>query len=130
MTKPPVIFADLELWATGYLRAALADYGYPAMFVSNTRGTQATAVWVRRDGGAQRDLVHETPRLGVNVFAPTEQAVADLARTVSALLVAADTAPVIRVTQVSGPSPIADSTPRRFMTFELIVRGAELAPTP
>lgn len=128
----PVIFPDAELWATGYLRTALASHGYPGMFVSNKRGTQATAVWVRRDGGPALDHVREAARLGVNVFAPTEQAVTDLARTVSALLRAgADGSPVVLVTQTSGPSPIADeSGPRRFMTFEITVRGADLAPTP
>ena len=127
----PVIFPDVELWATGYLRTALASHGYPGMFVSNRRETQATAVWVRRDGGPAGQVL-ETPRLAVNVFAPSEQAVADLARTVSALLCAApDGAPVTRCTQVSGPSAIPDeSGPRRFMTFELTVRGAALAPTP
>ena len=127
----PIIFPDVELWATAYLRTALAAYGYPGTFVSNARGTQTTAVWVRRDGGPALDQVREAARLGVNVFAPTEQAVANLARTVSALLVAAaDGAPVVKVTQTSGPSPIADASPRRFMTFEITVRGAELAPTP
>lgn len=128
----PIIFPDLELWATTYLRATLADYGYPGMFVDNKRGTQTTAVWVRRDGGAQLDQVREAPRLGVNVFAPTEQAATDLARTVSALLVAApDGQPVLKVTQTLGPSPIPDASgPRRFLTFEVLVRGVELAPTP
>jgi hypothetical protein len=124
----PIIFPDVELWAVGYLRTALASYGYPGMFVSNRRETQTTAVWVRRDGGPTLDAVREAPRLGVNVFAPTEQAVTNLARTVSALLRAgADGVPVVRVTQTSGPSPIPDeSGPRRYMTFELIVRGTEL----
>jgi hypothetical protein len=127
----PIIFPDVELWAVGYLRTALASHGYPGMFVSNKRETQATAVWVRRDGGPTLDVVREAPRLSVNVFAPTEQAVTDLARTVSALLRAApDGSPVLRVTQTLGPSPIADSSPRRFMTFEITVRGADLAPTP
>jgi len=128
----PIIFPDLELWATTYLRATLADYGYPDIFVSNRRESQATAVWVRRDGGPQLDQVREAPRLGVNVFAPTEQVATDLARTVSALLVAApDGAPVVRVVQSSGPSPVADASgPRRFMSFEFTVRGADLAPTP
>jgi hypothetical protein len=127
----PVIFPDVELWATGYLRTALASHGYPGMFVSNKRESQATAVQVRRDGGPAGQVL-ETPRLGVNVYAPTEQAVTDLARTVSALLRAApDGSPVTRVTQTSGPSPIPDeSGPRRYMTFELTVRGADLAPTP
>jgi hypothetical protein len=127
----PVIFPDVELWATGYLRTALASHGYPDMFVSNKRETQATAVWVRRDGGPAGQVL-ETPRLGVNVYAPTEQKVADLARTVSALLRAApDGNPVTRVVQTMGPSPIPDASgPRRYMTFELSIRGAALAPTP
>ena len=128
----PIIFPDVELVICEYLRTALADYGYPGIFVSNRRESQATAVWVRRDGGPEQSKVLEVPRLGVNVFAPSEKAVTDLARTVSALLRAApDGSPVTRVTQTSGPSPIADeSGPRRFMTFELTVRGADLAPTP
>lgn len=128
----PVIFPDLELWAASYLRTALASYGYPGMFVSNKRGTEATAVWVRRDGGGQLDIAREAPRLSVNVFAPTEKAVGDLARTVSALLVAApDGAPVLRVVETLGPSPISDASgPRRFMTFEIHVRGAALTTTP
>lgn len=128
----PIIFPDVELWATGYLRTALASHGYPSMFVSNKRETQTTAVWVRRDGGPTLDHVREAARLGVNVFAPTEQAATDLARTVSALLrAAADGSPVVLVTQTSGASPIPDeSGPRRYMTFEITVRGADLAPTP
>lgn len=127
----PIIFPDVELVVTGYLRTALATHGYPGMFVSNKRGTQTTAVWVRRDGGPTLDAVREAARLGVNVFATTEQDATDLARTVSALLrAAADGTPVVRVTQSSGPTPIPDSGPRRFMTFEITVRGADLAPTP
>lgn len=127
----PIIFPDVELWAASYLRTTLASHGYPGMFVSNKRETQATAVQVRRDGGPAGQVL-ETPRLGVNVYAPSEQAATDLARTVSALLRAApDGSPVVRVTQTSGPSPIPDeSGPRRYMTFELTVRGADLAPTP
>lgn len=132
----PIIFPDIELWTTAYLRAALAPYGYTT---SNTLVTakyaeRAQVVWVRRDGGAVLDAVREAPRLGVNVFAdgPTAQPVIDLARTVSALLLAAaDGDPVCRVRQLSGPSEIPDEHPRRYMTFELVVRGTELvAPTP
>lgn len=126
----PVIFPDLELWATGYLRTALASYGYPGMFVSNARGTQTTAVWVRRDGGPALDVVREAPRLGVNVYAPTEKAVTDLARTVSALIRAIPHTSAVRIVEATGPTPIADGAPRRFMSYELNVRGADLAPTP
>lgn len=130
--KPPVIFPDVELVLTGYLRTALASYGYPGMFVSNKRETQATAVWVRRDGGPALDVVRETARVGVNVYAPTEAKVDALARTVAALLVAAPNgAPVVRVTQSSGPSGVPEANgSRRFMSFEVTVRGADLATTP
>lgn len=122
----PIIFPDVELWACAYLRTALAAHGYPGMFVSNVRGTQTQAVWVRRDGGAAQ-LVTEDARLGVNVFAASEQAAGDLARTVSALMrAAAGSGQVKRVTQPLGPSPVADSQPRRFMSFELVVKGVEL----
>lgn len=128
MTAPPIIFPDVELTLTAALRTALAAHGYPGMFVSNRRETQTSAVWIRRDGGPTLDVVREAARVGVNVFAPTEQAVTDLARTVSALLrAAANGTPILRVVQTSGPSPIADgSGPRRYMTFEVVTRGTEL----
>lgn len=128
----PIIFPDVELEVCAYLRTALAAHGYPGMYVGNTRGTATPAVWVRRDGGPEQDKVLEVPRLGVNVFHTTEQKVGDLARAVSALLRAApDGEPITRLVQTSGPSPIADASgPRRYMTFELTVRGANLAPTP
>lgn len=126
----PIMFPDVELWATTYLRDVLADYGYPGMYVSNARGKQPVAVWVRRDGGPTLDQVREVARLGVNVFAKTELEVAQLAETTAALLRAGATgSPVIRVRQISGPSPVTDSTPRRFMSFELTVRGAALSPS-
>jgi hypothetical protein len=127
VTTTPIIFPDVELWATGYLRIALAAHGYPDMFVSNRREKQTEAVWVRRDGGPALDQIREAARVGVNVFAPTEQGATNLARTVSALLRAAPNGdPVLKVEQVTGPSPVADSTPRRFMSFEITVRGVEL----
>lgn len=127
MTTAPIIFPDVELELTAYLRTSLAAHGYPGMFVSNRRETQATAVWLRRDGGPALDVFRESARVGVNVFAPTEKAATDLARTVSALMrVAADGEPILRVSQSAGPTPIADASPRRYMTFEVHVRGTEL----
>jgi len=124
----PIVFPDVELWACSYLRPALSAHGYAGTYVSNKRNTAAVAVWVRRDGGGTLDQVREAPRLTVNVFHSTEQGVTDLARTVAALLVASpDGNPVLRVTEVAGPTPVADSGPRRYMTFELVVRGVELS---
>ena len=123
----PILFPDVELVLTGYLRGALPDYGYADVPVGIRRTTAPTEVWVRRDGGPALDQVREGARVGVNVFAPKEQDATDLARTVSALLrAAAGTGPILRVTQGLGPSPIADATPRRYMTFECVVRGIEL----
>lgn len=124
-----VIFPDVEAWVVAYLKAELPAYGYGSVPVSWERGTGVPRVWVRRDGGPVLDQVREAARVSVNVFGPTEKATADLARTVSALLrAAADGEPVVRVTQPLGPSPVADATPRRFMSFELTVRGAALSP--
>lgn len=128
----PIVFPDVERVVTTYLRATLPDYGYPDVYVSNQRGAQATAVWVRRDGGGGLDQIREAPRLGVNVYAPTEKKCNDLAAVVSALIRSSPNgAPIVRATQNSGPSGIPEANGTRvFMTFEVIVRGADLTPTP
>lgn len=127
-----VIFPDVELWATDYLRTALASRSeeYADAKVSNAVPTTMPArlVAVRRDGGPELDVARELARLGVNIYAPTEQEATDLARLVRALLKAApDGKPVCKVT-TTGPSPIPDRSgkPHRYFTVELIVRGADL----
>jgi hypothetical protein len=125
----PIIFPDVELWLTGYLRDALSLHGFPGVFVSNRRESQTVAVWVRRDGGAPVNQVLDYAQVGINVFhaGSTDEAVSRLARLTSALLrSAADGKPVCRVEEVMGPSPVADSLPRRYMTFALTLRGVEL----
>jgi len=131
---PFVEFPDVELWATTYLRAALAarPESYAAgvkvgVAVPATRSDRM--VQVRRDGGPRLDMAREAARLGVNVWGKTEQEATDLARLVRALFGgAADGKPVCRVQELSGPSPVADESgqPRRFLTFELVVRGSNL----
>lgn len=125
----PIIFPDVEMWATTYLRDALAAHGFPGIYVSNRRGTQDVAVWVRRDGGGPRSQVLEAAQVGINVYykGSTDSDVSLLARVTAALLRgAADGKPVCRVTELIGPSPVADTIPRRYMTFEVLVRGLEL----
>ncbi len=125
----PIIFPDVELWLTGYLRNALAARGRVDVFVSNRRGSQDVAVWIRRDGGPVLDEVREAARVGINVFAKgaTDTQVSELSSLVAALIrTCADGEPVCRVTQTLGPSPVPDALPRRYMSFELIVRGEEL----
>lgn len=128
---PVVVFPDLELWATGYLRTALAARTEPyaaSVYVSNAvpDPRRDRMVTIRRDGGPRLDVVREAARIGVNVWGRTEQEASDLARLVAALLWAApDGNPVCKVTQLSGVSPIADAQPRRYSTYELITRGVQ-----
>lgn len=128
----PVLFPDVELWATGWLRDALAGRTEPYaqdVYVGNSVPSprRDRMVTFRRDGGPRLDQVRELARVGVNVWATSERDATDLARLVAALLWAApDGAPVLRAQQVSGPSPIPDEQPRRFMSFELTVRGTNL----
>lgn len=128
-----VIFDDVEMLVTTYVRAALALRVEPyttgvkvGVTVPNPRPTRL--VTVRRDGGPRLDVVRESARIGVNVWAGTEQDASDLARLVRALLWAMpDGKPVTKVTELSGPSPVAeDSGARRYLTFELLVKGSEL----
>ena len=134
MTLQPaaVIFPDVELWATGYLRTALAARGEAyasGVYVSNSKPTtnRPRTVVVRRDGGPQRG-VFDFPRLTVRVWADVEKEAADLARLVQALLVVAPgNGPVVRVTSLSGPQGIPDdSQPQKYLSVELQTRGSAL----
>lgn len=133
MTLQPaaIIFPDAELWAIGRLRTALA-----ARVESYTTGVKVSnavpsnrpdrLVTVRRDGGSATGVL-DTARLGVNVWARTEQDAADLARLTAALLWSLPGDGVcVRMTQVAGPSPVPDAQPRRFMSFEAALRGTDL----
>lgn len=128
----PVIFPDVELWATGYLRSALAARIEPyaaGVFVANyvPKSRRDRMVQVRRDGGPRLDAVRESARLTVRVWGTSEQEATDLARLVAALLWASpDGNPVVRVSQNSGPSPIPDEQPQRLMSFDVVVRGSDL----
>ena len=126
MTAPLVEYPDVVWEVTDYLRTALAAHGYPGIRVADTYKGGELEVWVQRDGGPQLDVVRETARIRINVFAPgtSSQAVDDLARRVSTLMrAAADGAPILRVEQTTGPTSIADTMPRRLLNFEVDVRG-------
>lgn len=130
MSTPPIIHADVELWATGYLRPLYPLHGWSNVIVSNTVPAvmPVRLVTIRRDGGPASD-VRDFPRLGVNVWAATEKDATDLALLTDALLRAAvNEGPVRRIRRTGGPSPIADESkkPRRYLTYELVTRGEEL----
>lgn len=139
MSLPVVLFDDLELWATGALRAALTARFEPYtddVYVSNdypldpatgepTR--RARMVIVRRDGGPRLDQVREEAQMGINVFGESTQITNDLARMVAALLWASPNGdPVVKVEQIAGLTPIDDpsNSPRVYMTFAITYRGA------
>ena len=134
MALPLVIFDDIELWVTGHLRTVLAVRTEPytdGVFVSNRVPTtrRDRMVIVRRDGGPRLDAVREAARIGVRVWALTDQDATDLARLTAVLLWASpDGSPVCKVSQLSGPSWTTDESGASILysTFELIVRGTQL----
>lgn len=134
MQPADVIFPDIELWATGYLRSELAarpETYADDVFVSNAvpANRRARMVIVRRDGGPRLTVATEAARLGVRVWSPTEQNASDLARLVRALLWASpDGNPVVSARDFAGPTAVADESgvPMRYFTLELIVRGTPL----
>lgn len=136
---PVIVTPDVELWGVGWLRTALEarDEDYASdVFVSNSRPSAAAfeaaglsypdrMVTLRRDGGQRADLLYSVPRLGVNVWAASEQDATDLALLVEGLLLSVRASGSVEsVRSLSGPSAVADSTPRRFFTVELTMRGA------
>ena len=131
---PVVIFDDIELWTTTTLRAAITartEAYTDNVFVSNKvpNPRRDRMVIVRRDGGPRLDVAREAARIGVRVWALTDQDATDLARLVAALLWAApDGDPVCKVTQMLGPTWTADESGASLLysTYELIVKGRDL----
>lgn len=128
---PVVIHDDIELWATARIRALLATRSEPYamnVYVSNTTPSarRDRMVIIRRDGGGRLDAVREAPRLGINVWAKTEQDANNLGRMVAALLAASpDGNPVSRVTITGGPYAVEESSTHevRYITAEVISKG-------
>ena len=124
-----VLFPDVEAWAVGYLKVAIAaraEAYCSGVTVSNDRkGDTGRVVTVRNDGGPQLDPIRSVARLGVNVWAATNEDATDLANMVRALLLASPNGnPVVRARGQSGPIAIPDDVgPHRYLTVELTVRG-------
>ena len=130
---PALVFPDIELVLTQRIRAALnarpeayAQNVHVSTSVPNPRKDRM--VTVRRDGGpttAHRDQ----PRVGINVWATTEQHATDLSGLVAAILRGLpDGAPILAVPFISGASPVADESeqPLRYFTAEIHTRGTAL----
>lgn len=129
----PLVFPDVELVLTAYLRGALA--GRPEsyaqdVYVSNRvpNPRRPRMVVVRRDGGAGSGF-RDVARVSFRVWAQNERAATDLARLVAALLRAApDGDPIVRVSSQSGPTPVADESeqPLRYVVMDVHTRATNL----
>lgn len=136
---PAVIFDDIELWATGYLRPLIAGRAEPYtddVLVSNKLPKANDSeradrmVIVRRDGGNRIRRIFDQPRLAIDVWATTEDDAIDLARLVCAFMGAAPgDAQVKVVEQTSGPTRIVEPSgqPRVYCTFNITTKGTDLS---
>lgn len=125
-----VLFPDYELLATQYLRDALTDYPHPVYIGRDVPAERKDyMVTVRHNGGTPRlgQRMLDRPILGVNVWAPSEQAANDLARFVRAHL----THGLGKRALASGPAEVSDETglARRYFTVSFTARGAALHTT-
>lgn len=133
MPTPAIIWPDVEAAVISALSTALTARAEPfAADVTVTRTVPdprpERLVVVRDDGGPALGDVRALVRLGVNVWAATDEDAADLANLVVALVQALpDGAPVIRSVP-SRPYAIADPSgqPLRYFTAELVIRGTGL----
>ena len=136
MAAPAVVFPDVDLYLTTYLRAALTARTEPyaaTVTVSTAIPNPRTArmVIVRRDGGTRIDATRETARMSLQVFASTEQHANDLTRLVRALVGAsagAASSPMVAVRESGGPVRVEDPSGQhlRLLVVDLTVRGANL----
>lgn len=132
-----VIFTDLELFLTGFIRGELVARGKTGGFVSNEfspagKPLPPFQVIVRDDSGPRSSVVTKTPTVGVTVLGSdtyNKAQATDLALLVFAIMEGAAKVapanPVAAVLNANGPYKVPDDTghPRRYMTFELSVTG-------
>lgn len=136
LANPVQIFPDVAAWTIDYLRTALAARVEPYASGVTVRHTwhegdslPARLVTVRDDGGPRVGPVAKRVSVAVNVWAASEADCADLSLLVAALLEdAAARGPVISHDGSTGPVRVREpsETPHRYLTVDLIVRGADL----
>lgn len=135
LARPALIFPDVAAWAIGYLDAALdaraEGFASGVTVAGYWTGVALPArlVTVRDDGGPREGPVTKRCTLAVNVWAATQEDCTDLALLVAALL--EDTPGVGAVVAhdgATGPVWVPDNSgrPHRYLTADLVVRGADL----
>lgn len=136
MAKPVVVFPDAQLWAVGFLRAALELREEPYA-VGVTVGTvlpydgSVPYVIVRQYGASVDRFADGTAFLRVTVWHSSEARALALGQLLHGLLVAAPGDASVRfVSSESGPFPAADpdsSNPISSFTVSVRVRPTQLA---
>lgn len=127
MVAPLVTFPDVVVSLLAYVKASNPGVTVAAS-VPNPRPA-GTLVTLRRAGGVESSPVTDDPRVDVQVWAASEFAAFDLAKTIRAQLMGAPgrVAGIQRASTFTGPTPIPDpdsSQPRVLFTVEFVQRGA------
>ncbi|TFC30111.1 hypothetical protein E3O55_08490 [Cryobacterium sp. MDB1-18-2] len=143
MADPLVIHDDLELFLTGWFRAALAARPEPVcrnVSVTNVEPEPGEVfpeklLVIRDNGGPDTSLISAERDIGLSILAGTKdnpKDANDLARIVHALrsqipAIAAGN-PVAAIIASNGPYPVPENRPtaRRYLTMTLVVVGALL----
>lgn len=128
-----VVYPDIELVLIPKIKAALAaraePYAAGALVSNNVPDSRSPRmVIVRRDGGTQAEL-RDRPRVALRIWASTEKDASALAALVIALCQTfVDGNPILRVGDISGPSPVPDSSdqPLRYAVINFETRGVPL----
>ena len=127
-----VIFPDLELWLTGWLRARI-----PGAFISNRfpdPGSDITRYVIVRDDSGPDAMATAQRSVGITVLAESDTASSELARTVAALLRTSPAVeagnPVASVDAIRGPYRIITNTSRSeyYLTADLVIVGEPFEP--
>lgn len=127
---PSVVFPDAAAVASGYLRPRLADP--VGTLVPTVRPPRF--ILVRRLGGPRRNVVVDAPMLGIECWAESDEAAADLAQVCRAHLHAMTGSvqggvAVYRTAEAGGPASLPDplsDQPRYTFTVIIEMRGAPL----
>lgn len=131
MTRPVVVYPDVELLTVNYLRMMLDDVTVGTIKPSPM--PDGPVVVVRRTGGIPDTPVTDRARIDFSIFAATDKAAHDLAQLVRAHIRALPgvhlEGQVIRTAEFLGlahfDDPVTDQ-PRYLTTQEIVVRGTPL----
>ena len=112
-----IVFPDVELFLTQRFRERFPDVDYIGRKVPRDLEHRRSVIAIRRQGGETWSAFLDVPRVGINVYARTEQEAGDLAREARGFL---HTIPELKRVRTSGPAEATTDTnlERRYFTSE------------